>query len=1238
MPHWPKSDLNETVGEFGMDLQAELQEVLAKYKEARCAGLSVSPEQFCAGRPELLEGLKKIQQGMDAALDSMQNECDTPEKQSEPSKLGLKPGPEPVTGYRLEEPLGAGGYGEVWKAYAGDWPVALKFISGEASAHVEATALDLIKEKPHAHVLSIWRTWRQPDRFIIAMELAEGSLDDQLAKFKAQGEPGIPIDELIKYMQEAAEAIDYLHSKNILHRDIKPHNLLLVGNCVKVGDFGLARFLERSMVSMSGGGTAAYAPPEFLKGQAGPNSDQYSLAATYCHLRSGRLEETPDVSLLPVPEQEVVRKALAKQPEDRWRSCRVFVQELMDRRVSDGSETAVRRPSTPPTTIDALDEEADLHERFIALRTRIYVGRDDLYRQLRDFAMDQGDIPLLLSGESGLGKSAALARFVRDFRKEHPEVFVLAHFVGASPRTTSLAGMLQRLTQELQRKYELTLPNADSPEEIIRTFLVAITSLPESARVVLVFDALNQLDADSRAETLAWLPEQLPANVRVLCSAATAAHQPPRVLTAFAERKYVSVQLRPLSDDERRRIIIGAVPRLVAKTLDDTQIDALLDNPATHSPLFLMVVLGELRGYGSYENLNSKIAKLPREGDALRKLFEQVFARLEEEFGEDLVEQTLALLACARRGLSGRELAELTRPLGQQAEELYPLLGQLEPYLQRRQGRYDFYHMSIRRAVEVHYLKWENEEDQHDPWHRWNPDRQPPASEPTEPERKTRHLLIDFLEKDRLSPRAVDELPWQMAQLRSWDRLFELLGDPKFFDAAWQANEFEVRTAWSLVKTAGRLEPIDAYRGLLANSAEHDYDVLGNLASYLVYSGNGESTLPLWSFLIEHFRRMGDDSRLEACLGNQAVILRDTGNLDEAMRLRQEEDSICRRLNNRRGLASSLGGQALILLDTGDLDGAMQLHKEEEAICRHLNDQAGLARSLGNQAVILQVTGDLDGAMRLHKESEEVCRRLNDQAGLQRSRGNQALILKHTGDLDGAMRLHKEEEALWRRLNDPAGLASCLGNQALILADRGDMDGAMRLHKEEEAICRHLNDQAGLARSLGNQALILKDIGDVDGAMCLNKEAEAIWRRLNHPSGLATSLGNQAEILRHNGNLDGAMRLHKEAEAIWRRLHDLDGLYRSLGNQALILKDTGDVDGAMRLHKESEAICRRLNDPGGLSLSLINQGKLLALKQARPTEGLLLAEEALRIATEHGLIALARKIEATVNKIRGLLE
>jgi tetratricopeptide (TPR) repeat protein len=879
------------------------------------------------------------------------------------------------------------------------------------------------------------------------------------------------------------------------------------------------------------------------------------------------------------------------------------------KRVEDWLWTAIKQelqlPDAPPE-VDPLEAEADLHERFLEMRTRIYVGRDDLYRQMRDFALTRGEIPLLLTGESGLGKSAALARFVRDFRKEHPDVFLLAHFVGASPRTTSLAGMLQRLTQELQRKFQLTLPKTESPDEIIRTFVIAITSLPESTRVVLVLDALNQLDADSRAETLAWLPDKLPPNVRLLCSSATGPQKSPRVLTAFGERKYLDASLRPLSDDERRAIV-RAIPKLVAKTLDDEQVSALLANPATRNPLFLMVALEELRGYGSFERLNEMIASLPRDGDSVTKLFDHVFERLELEFSKPVVEWTLRLLACSRRGLSGPELVALTQNLGEQSADVYLVLRQLRAYLQVRDGLFDFYHMSIRRAVEIRYLRWDEEDRQGDPWERWNPRRQPLAAEPTECERQTRERLVEEFSDHWLSPRAIDELPCQLAQLRDWPRLLELLGDLTFFDAAWQTNEVDVRTVWSLMKQVGGLDPMQAFREVLSFPAIHDRDALHRLAQFLQNCGESQSVLPLWTFLgnrvneararismgdldgaMQLFREQEaiarqreDQVTLAVCLGNQAIICKATGDLDVAVRFLREGEAICRQLNDPDGLQRSLGGQGVILMETGHLDGAMRLYKEQEATCRRLNDPVSLAACLGNQAMIRKATGDLNGALRLHREEEAICRRLDDPAGLQRSLGNQAMVRKVAGDLEGALRLHQEEEAICRRIDDPAGLGASLGNRALILRATGDLSGAMRLLGEQEAICRRLNDPAGLARCRGNQGVILLDIGDFDAALPMLREQEATCRRLNDLDGLQHSLENLAGVSAARRDFDGAMRLLKQQEAICRQLNDADGLQRCLGSQATIRQAAGDTDDALRLLEEQAALRRRFHTEGG---------------------------------------------------------
>jgi serine/threonine protein kinase len=202
----------------------------------------------------------------------------------------------------------------------------------------------VMKEIRHAHLLAMFGSWRVSDFLVIAMELAEQTLLERLHTHQAKGLPGIPPKELLVYMEEAAKGLDHLNiDHRIQHRDIKPHNLLLVGGTVKVADFGLAKLLDSAQGSHSGSGQSfPYAAPEFFREQTTLTSDQYSLAITYCHLRggkvpfmgsqaqiiSGHLTLPPDLSMLPPEERPVVGRALAKIPQERWPSCKEFIAAL----------------------------------------------------------------------------------------------------------------------------------------------------------------------------------------------------------------------------------------------------------------------------------------------------------------------------------------------------------------------------------------------------------------------------------------------------------------------------------------------------------------------------------------------------------------------------------------------------------------------------------------------------------------------------------------------------------------------------------------------------------------------------------------------------------------------------------------------------------------------------------------------------------------------------------------------
>lgn len=255
---------------------------------------------------------------------------------------------EPLPGYRLIERLGAGGYGEVWRAEApGGLTKAIKFVFGkqhEKRATNELRALDHVRSVRHPFLLSLERIEVVDGRLLVVTELADKSVKDRFDICRREGHRGIPRDELLGYLRDTADALDFMSETHALqHLDVKPENLLILAGHIKVADFGLVKDVRQSQASLVGGMTPLYAAPEVFRGTPTRYSDQYSLAIVYQEMLSGtipfagsnaaeltlqHLNDEPDLSALSIADRYAVSRALSKDPQHRYSTCREFVEAL----------------------------------------------------------------------------------------------------------------------------------------------------------------------------------------------------------------------------------------------------------------------------------------------------------------------------------------------------------------------------------------------------------------------------------------------------------------------------------------------------------------------------------------------------------------------------------------------------------------------------------------------------------------------------------------------------------------------------------------------------------------------------------------------------------------------------------------------------------------------------------------------------------------------------------------------
>ncbi|HEY6041860.1 MAG TPA: serine/threonine-protein kinase, partial [Anaerolineae bacterium] len=274
--------------------------------------------------------------------------------------------------YRLEAELGRGGAGVVYRAHdlVNDREVAVKVLNLRANAIAreqfsrEAT---LSGQLSHPHIIGVYETgFVESDNPrsapFIAMELNRGTSLDRLQN--------LSYSQIINIAVQICEALEYAHARGLVHRDLKPQNILVekrgFAYTVKLADFGLARANNERQTAAAG--TVYYLAPEVIAGQpAGVAADLYSLGVVLYEMVTGRVpfsnydEESilaqhlneqvvpPGRTRVDVPPdlEAIILRLLAKNPEERFASARVLREALEQITLSPGASLQGNLPEAP---------------------------------------------------------------------------------------------------------------------------------------------------------------------------------------------------------------------------------------------------------------------------------------------------------------------------------------------------------------------------------------------------------------------------------------------------------------------------------------------------------------------------------------------------------------------------------------------------------------------------------------------------------------------------------------------------------------------------------------------------------------------------------------------------------------------------------------------------------------------------------------------------------------------------
>jgi tetratricopeptide (TPR) repeat protein len=808
----------------------------------------------------------------------------------------------------------------------------------------------------------------------------------------------------------------------------------------------------------------------------------------------------------------------------------------------------------------------DAHRSYARELCHAYSANPRDIEALDTFLQTKTNHALLVTGESGLGKSALLAYWISQQRLANPKQFIIEHYIGISGDVDP-AAIVYRIMAEIKHRLNDGQDLPSTPEDVIRDFPLWLAKVGEQDPLLLIIDGLNQLDS----KECLWLPIFWQENVTAIFSVI-----PGDQLELLGQRDWPIHTLEML-DVKRKEQLIRDWLATYRKALSTQQSRRIAQAPQTGNPLFLKTVLEELRVFGYFEHLDQRIDTLLTANNP-QELFVLVLERLEKDFGKAIVTQIMQALWAASRGLSETEIAGIT---GLSRLSISTFLMAIDAHLAKRGGLLNFFHNYLRLAVK-HYC-FENKQT----------------------EANVHIKLAHYFNNQELSDRVAEELPWQWQQAQQWEPLKDCISAIPLFSILYKKDDLALLGYW--LAMGDQYDPGQCYLKALEKWEEENIvesktlvwtlDALGYFLSKRFVQLPIAESIYHRALEISEANFGVDHPGTAMIISNCAMLLSDQGNYEEAERLYYRSLVIRKQIfgTDHINTADVLNNLAELCRIIGQFEKAEQLcHKALKIYEKELGpEHLSTAKCLNNLALLLKTQGNFDDAEPLNRRALIIYEKV-----LGRSHPDTAISLNNLANLLSNLKPNYRKAVG----TEHPDITPVLNNLANELNDQRNEEAEL-LYRRALAIRENVlgAQHHRTACSLNNLVNFLKNQGGYEEAEILYRRALSCYEKTLGTDHLDTAmiLNNLALLLHEKSSYEEAEDLYHRAINIYQRVlgEDHFDTAMSIQNLADLLSDQGRNVFSEQLYRRALKIYEKvlgnhINTAGCLN----NLGNLLSIQ------------------------------------------